>query len=96
MTTEANKRVTGKIIGIVEGKGYGFIASPEVQFERIFFHWSALVHKTKRFSDLKKGDKVEFTPVKFTDKNTGEDQGYRALRIEVIEEKADDTNRKVS
>jgi cold shock CspA family protein len=80
-----HKRVIGKITGIVEGKGYGFIVSPDVEFERIFFHWSALVHDTKRFKELTKGMRVEFTPVEYRDKETQNNKGFRALKIKVIE-----------
>jgi cold shock CspA family protein len=72
------KRVVGKIIKVSE-KGWGFISSKDIEFTRIFFHWTSLKQDTIRFPDLKPGMKVEFTPVNV------EGKGWRAIRIKVIE-----------
>jgi len=83
--TEAEKapelpnRITGTIY--VLKTDYGFIESPEIPQERIYFHWKSLNHNTKRFKDLKKGDKVEFTPRLYDPK-----KGWQALRVLVLEE----------
>jgi len=69
--------LTGKIIKL-SPQGYGFITSKERPFTRIFFHWSALVQSTKKFPELKIGDKVEFEPREVNDK------GLRAIKINVV------------
>ena len=71
------KLVTGKVTK-VDSKGYGFISSKEVPFERIFFHWTSLRHDTTNFKHLIKGAKVEFLPIK------NDDGTYRAIKIRVI------------
>lgn len=73
------KRVIGKIFAINPG-GYGFISSKDIPFERIFFHWSALNPSAPKFTELKKGDEVEFSAVEFGDR------GWRALKIDVLED----------
>jgi len=72
-----DKRVIGKIIKVDED-GWGFITSKDIKFTRIFFHWTSLRQDTLKFTDLKVGMKVEFTPVEVQDK------GYRAIKIKVI------------
>lgn len=59
--------------------GYGFISSPELPFERIFFHWTGLKQDTLRFPELTKRMKVEFQ-LQHDDTN-----GYRAIKISVAE-----------
>lgn len=58
--------------------GYGFITSPDLPFERIFFHWSGLDQKTLRFPDLKKRMRVEFKL------QHDEFDGYKAIKIKVL------------
>ena len=71
--------ITNLVIGNDTKKGgYGFISSPELPFERIFFHWSGLRQDTLRFPDLKKRMKVEFQL------QNNEDDGYRAIKISVL------------
>ena len=70
-------RAVGKIIKVSEG-GWGFISSKEIKFTRIFFHWTSLLQNTKKFQDLKNGDRVEFTPMEV------EGKGTRAIRIKVL------------
>lgn len=77
--TPEDKRVIGKVIKVSD-KGWGFITSKEIKFTRIFFHWTSLKQDTKKFTDLKNGMKVEFTPVEV------EGKGWRAIKIKVIEE----------
>lgn len=75
------KKVTGKIIKVSD-EGWGFVISNEIKFERIFFHWTSLVHDTLKFPDLKRGMQVEFVPV-----DKGE-RGYHAIKVKVVPEQA--------
>jgi cold shock CspA family protein len=72
--------MTGRIIK-VDKRGWGFISSREIEFTRIFFHWTALIQGTLRFPELQKGMIIEFTPIDVPDK------GVRATKIKVIEMK---------
>ena len=76
---EVPNRIVGKIYHLNK-KGFGFIEAEEIPQERIYFHWKSLNHNTRKFSELKNGDKVEFTPRKY-DANTG----WRALRVMVVD-----------
>lgn len=78
MTEEKEKRIIGKIIKI-SPKGFGFIISKDIPFTRIFFHWTSLIQETSHFTELKKGDEVEFTPIEIDGK------GIRAIKIDVLE-----------
>ena len=71
-------RVTGRIIKVSKD-GWGFISSKEIQFTRIFFHWTALKQDTLRFMELHAGMYVEFTPVQVQGK------GYRAVHVRVLD-----------
>jgi cold shock CspA family protein len=73
------KRVTGKIIKVSDD-GWGFISSKEIKFTRIFFHWTSLKQDTLKFTELKNGMRVEFTPVEL------EGKGFRAIKIRVLNE----------
>jgi cold shock CspA family protein len=73
------KRVQGKIIKVSD-EGWGFISSKDIKFTRIFFHWTSLRQDTLKFTDLKNGLKVEFTPVEVDGK------GWRAIKIKVLDE----------
>lgn len=76
-TAELPERITGTILH-TNKKGFGFIQSPDIPFERIYFYWTALNQKnTRKFLDLKKSDKVEFTPKKY-------EKGWRAIRVKVL------------
>lgn len=85
MENTTNKEVTGKIVHINDDKGFGFITSSEIKFERIFFHWTSLVLETKKFTELKLNMKVkcEVYEVFPTDEKPKQ-KGWRAIRIEVI------------
>ena len=72
------KKVVGRVIK-VHKTGWGFISSKEIEFTRIFFHWTALSQQTVKFPELKTGMHVSFTPVEIPGK------GFRAVHITVIE-----------
>jgi len=71
-------KAVGRLIKVSKG-GWGFISSKDIEFTRIFFHWTALLQDTLNFKELEMGMWVEFTPVKIDGK------GYRAIQIRVIE-----------
>lgn len=85
MEITENKQITGKIVHINDDKGFGFITSPEIKFERIFFHWTSLVLETLKFTELKLNMKVkcEVYEVFPTDEKPRQ-KGWRAIKIEVI------------
>lgn len=68
----------GKIIKISD-EGWAFITSKDVKFTRIFMHWTALKHDTKKFTDLKIGMRVKFVPQEV------EGKGTRAIKVEVLD-----------
>lgn len=72
------KKVVGKVIKVSK-EGWGFVSSKEIEFTRIFFHWTALRQDTIPFLELKTGMTVEFTPLKI------EGKGWRAVHMRVIE-----------
>lgn len=78
-------RIVGRIIK-VSREGWGFISSKEIEFTRIFFHWTALKQDTIPFLELKTGMMVEFTPFQIPGK------GWRAVHVRVVipVEKKDD------
>ena len=85
---ENERRLKGKVVKVHE-KGYGFIISDEVRFVKFFFHWSALNSGTK-FTELKSGDNVEFTP-QMNDmpenvelNGAKERRGPRAIKINLV------------
>lgn len=71
-------KVVGRVIKVSK-QGWGFISSKEIEFTRIFFHWTALRQDTIPFLELKTGMMVEFTPLKI------EGKGYRAVHVRVVE-----------
>jgi cold shock CspA family protein len=75
--TDTNK-IVGRVIKVSK-EGWGFISSKDIQFTRIFFHWTALRQDTIPFLELKTGMMVEFSPLKIDGK------GYRAMHVRVIE-----------
>jgi cold shock CspA family protein len=82
METES-KKVLGRIIKVHE-KGWGFISSKDIEFTRIFFHWTALRQDTLGFKELKTGMLCEFTPVQIPNK------GWRAIQIKIVEQEKKD------
>jgi cold shock CspA family protein len=62
----------------VSKSGYGFISSKNIEFTRIFFHWTSLKQNTVPFLELKMGMMVEFTPIQVPNK------GWRAIHVSVI------------
>lgn len=71
-------KIIGRIIQISR-QGYGFISSKDIEFTRIFFHWTQLTQDTLPFLSLRVGMMVEFTPLRTPDK------GWRAMRVRVLE-----------
>lgn len=71
-------KVTGRIIKVSKA-GWGFISSRDIEFTRIFFHWTALRQGTIPFLELRTGMQVEFTPVQIPGK------GWRAVHVRVLE-----------
>lgn len=78
-------RIEGVIYFINYEKGYGFIESKELRFERIYFNWKYLNGDTKRFQELEKRDKVEFTPIEVIEED--ENRGWKAVKIRVLDGK---------
>lgn len=76
-----NTRIQGKIKQLNSKKGYGFITSLELPFEKIYFYWEWLNQNTKRFPELKEGDVVTFELVK-------RENGYQAYHIDVLNRNA--------
>jgi len=72
------QKAVGRIIRVSKA-GWGFISSRDIQFTRIFFHWTALRQDTLTFTELHTGMYVEFTPLQVPSK------GYRALHVRVID-----------
>jgi cold shock CspA family protein len=73
-------RVKGRIIKVSK-EGWGFISSKEIEFTRIFFHWTSLKQSTLGFKELKTGMIVEFTPMQI------EGKGWRAHHVDVIDKR---------
>jgi len=71
-------KAVGRIIKVSKS-GWGFITSKEIEFTRIFFHWTALRQDTIPFLELKVGMDVEFTPLQIPGR------GFRAIRVRVVE-----------
>jgi len=71
-------KAVGRIIKVSKD-GWGFISSKEIQFTRIFFHWTHLRQDTLPFPELKTGMTVEFVPLQIPGK------GFRAIHVRVIE-----------
>lgn len=63
--------------------GFGFIASPALPYERIFFHWSGLRQDTLRFPVLEKKMRVEFI-LQYSERSEQHEGGYRAVKIRVL------------
>jgi cold shock CspA family protein len=80
---DESKRVLGRIIK-VHDKGWGFISSKQIEFTRIFFHWTALRQDTLGFKELKTGMNCSFIPVQIPGK------GWRAIQIKVVEQEKKD------
>lgn len=78
-----NTRIKGRI-SYISPQGYGFISSIEMKFTRIFFHWSSLTPDTLKFTELKKGMHVEFTPAEMPD-----NKGVRAYKVKVVQPDAE-------
>src|SRR6186713_3406487 len=77
MDKTMTEKISGRVIK-VHKTGWGFISSKEIEFTRIFFHWTALRQDTVKFPELKTGMHVEFTPVEIPGK------GFRAVHVRVV------------
>jgi cold shock CspA family protein len=86
-----DKRIQGKIIR-VDPRGFGFITTNEMPFERIFWHWTSLTQDTLKFPAIKRGMKVEFVPRHQGKDELGKDRGFKAIRIEIIDQNIDLTD----
>ena len=73
--TKEPQRFTGKIIHL--DKGWGFISSRDIEYTRIFFHWTGL-NQNLHFNTLSKGMQVEFEAKHW------EDSGWRAIKIKAV------------
>ena len=65
--------IVGRII-YLNPKGWGFINSHDIEFSKVYFHWTGLV-TTLNFKQLKKNDLVKFNALK-------RDKGWKAINIE--------------
>lgn len=75
---EKDKRIKGRIIQL-DSRGFGFIISDELPFERIFFHWTSLKQGTLKFPALERGMYCTF----LARMQTPKEKGYKAIRISV-------------
>jgi cold shock CspA family protein len=82
-------KVVGRIIKVSKA-GWGFISSKDIEFTRIFFHWTALRQDTVPFLELKTGMTVEFTPLQIPGK------GYRAVHVRVVEKQVPKNEQQIS
>lgn len=81
---QETKQIKGKIIHLNDDKGFGFITSEDIKFERIFFHWTALIQDTKKFTELKIGMRVKCEAYEvFPTDRYPKQKGWRAIKIEV-------------
>ena len=80
MDKTMTEKISGRIIKVHKA-GWGFISSKEIEFTRIFFHWTSLRQDTLQFPELKTGMIVEFTPIKVPDK------GWRAVHVLVTDKR---------
>lgn len=71
--------IEGKII-YLDPKGWGFITTPIIEFEKIYFHWSSL--KDINFKELRKGNRVKFNALK---RERDEQKKWKAINVEVLE-----------
>lgn len=75
-------KIAGRIIKVSKS-GWGFISSKEIEFTRIFFHWTALQQDTLPFLELRTGMIVEFIPLQIPGK------GWRAIHVTVTDDRRD-------
>lgn len=75
--------ITGEIIYLNEEKGWGFISSDAIKFEKIYFHWTCLVNgKAPNFKILKVGDKVRLDAHIKTNPNGA--TSWKGIKVETI------------
>ncbi len=68
------RQVKGKIIYLNEAKGWGYINSHEIQFSKVYFHWTGL-NASVNFKELKRHDEVVFKAMK-------REKGWKAINID--------------
>lgn len=73
-----DQKIVGRVIKVSK-KGWGFVSSKEIEFTRIFFHWTGLRQDTIPFLEMKVGMWVEFTPLQI------EGKGWRAVHIRTVD-----------
>ena len=85
------RNVTGKVIHVVEKKGYGFILSEDPTMNDIFVSFRSIEPWRSGFKTLKKDDEVCFDIVEGKIvKKTGK-PGLEAINVEILREKIDKT-----
>lgn len=67
--------MNGTIVRLEAEKGYGFIKGADGADR--FFHHTGLEMTTKRFNELRQGDRVAFTPI-------DGDRGLKAIEVRVL------------
>lgn len=77
---DKKKNLYGRISYLNRDKGYGFITTKGIPFERIFFHWSALKQSTLSFLDVKRGMYVTFDAIK-------QDTKWKAVAISIVDKR---------
>lgn len=80
---EPKKKIIGRVHWINRNKGYGFITSKEIEFEKIYFYWMGL-RPDYPFRNVHVGDTVELDAV-WDD----EQDGWKGINIgkHVVDEK---------
>lgn len=79
--------ITGTIIYLNE-KGWGFINSHSIPFEKVYFHWSGLnSKKAPNFQKLEKGMTVKFNA--HTKPDEDGKMRWKAINVEVINGQAE-------
>lgn len=83
------KNISGRIYHL--NKGWGLISADEGQdneldYERIFFHWTGLENRKPNFKELSVGDKVRFECFDIPEK------GWRAIHIVIVDDREKESN----
>lgn len=79
-TEDYKPSIKGKII-YLHPKGWGFINSHDIEFSKVYFHWTGLITSGKNFKELQKGNIVKFNALK-------REKGWKAINIEVVDGEA--------
>lgn len=78
--TTTVKDALGRIVAVKREKGYVFISSKDIPFQRIFCHWSRI--RGLDWEEVEYGMEVKFDAEKDTSRPKGEQ--WRAMRAHVI------------